>query len=148
MQSADRSTVKRSNKERKKSERITRESSVDEEKLGGHRGNMHSHILFIALHGACLQHKSRLSRSEFRVYRETNKRQVKQMQITSGARPISAIDFMARGDAFQEIQAEVLHLPSLRNYNRGEASATKCEPAGRRQGRTSQEEDSGAEEDR
>jgi len=82
------------------------------------------------------------------VCRETNKRQVKQMQITSGAQPISAIDFTARGDAFQEIQAEDLLLPSLRNYNRGEASATKCEPAGRRQGWESQEEDSGAEEDR
>jgi len=141
--------VKGSNKDEKICrENYERKNLIDEEKLVGHRGNMHSHTLFIALHATCLQHKSRLSRSEFRVCRETNKWQVKQMQITSGMRPISAIDFTARGDAFQEIQAEVLRLPSLRNYNRGEASATKCEPVCRRQGRTSQEEDNGAEKDR
>lgn len=69
------------------------------------------------------------------------------MQITPGARPISAINFAAR-NAFQEIQAEVLHLPSLRNYTRGEALAAKRKPTDRRQSRESQEEDNGAREDR
>lgn len=54
------------------------------------------------------------------------------MQIAPGMRPISAIDFAAR-DAFQEIQAEVLHLPSLRNYTWSKALAAKCESASRRQ---------------
>lgn len=63
---------------------------------------------------------------------ETNKQQVKQMQIAPGMRPISAIDFAAR-DAFQEIQAEVLHLSSLRNYTRSKALAAKCESVSRRQ---------------
>lgn len=54
------------------------------------------------------------------------------MQIAPGMRPISAIDFAAR-DAFQEIQAEVLHLSSLRNYTRSKALAAKCESVSRRQ---------------
>lgn len=69
------------------------------------------------------------------------------MQIAPGVRPISTIDFAAR-DAFQEIQAEVLHLPSLRNYTWGKALAAKCESVGRRQSWKSQEEDSCTRKDR
>jgi len=51
-------------------------------------------------------------------------------------------------DAFQEIQAEVLHLPSLRNYTGSEALTAKCESVGRRQSWKSQEKDSSTREDR
>lgn len=63
------------------------------------------------------------------------------MQIAPGVWPISAIDFAAH-DAFQEIQAEVLYLPSLHYYTRSKTFATKCESAGCRQSWKSQEKDS------
>lgn len=69
------------------------------------------------------------------------------MQITSGKPPISAIDFTASGDAFQEIQAEDLRLPSLRNCTRSKTLATKRESTGRRQSRKSQKKDNSARED-